>query len=71
MESGHGQQLRKKRTRVKEQPPETVLDVEAYRAVWNAKIEELHGNKKANRHIFTQEKLKVIISTLDNFDSMP
>ena len=71
MESGHGQQLRKKRTREKEQPPETAAYVEAHRVVWEAKLEKLHGNMKANTQIFTQEKFKVIISTLANYDSMP
>ncbi len=71
MASGHGETVRKKRTRGFDLPADSPAEVEAHRIKWESQLEQFHANQGVNSQIFSSQKINHIISSLLNYNSMP
>ncbi len=71
MASGHGETVRKKRTRGFDLHADNLAEVEAHRMKWESQLEEFHAKQGVNSQIFSAEKINYIISLLLNSDSIP
>jgi hypothetical protein len=70
METNGGDAPERKRKRNIDAPPDTVVQVESHRILWEATLEGMVAKKGHNSQIFSKEKINLIISTLERFDFM-
>jgi hypothetical protein len=71
MENVEAESSRQKRRREPDiPPPQTVAQVESHGILWEATLQDLIAGKKHNAQICSKDKINLIFSSLDRFESM-